>query len=405
MLKRISLFLLIFSLPFQLGYHFWLPESYVRSFRIDYLSPTLYLTDIIILAYILLNLPRALSIIKNFFSRPDGWLFLLLILINSYTSAINPITLFAWVRLSVYFLLLAILASTPKLSQSIRLPFTLSLVFIIGHSLIQFLRQSSLGGLFYLFGERPLSVALPNVAKLSISSLGISNSSFALLRPYATFSHPNSLAGYLLVSLLILRQISSPKPLKIITIVAIVLTFSKSALLTLAIISLVNLNLSQSFLISTALSFLPLLKLGLSFSSRFYLLAPTLRIVSENLLLGVGLRQFIPTLAIHLPGNQLSYSSLQPVHNLLLLAVSELGLIPVVMILYLLIKSKFILNTKYYLLVTVILLTGSLDHYWWTLPQNQLIIVLALALIINPSTHFPSKLEGKASPSARKRSR
>ena len=26
----------------QLGYHFWLPESYVSSFRIDYLSPTLY---------------------------------------------------------------------------------------------------------------------------------------------------------------------------------------------------------------------------------------------------------------------------------------------------------------------------------------------------------------------------
>jgi len=49
------------------------------------------------------------------------------------------------------------------------------------------------------------------------------------------------------------------------------------------------------------------------------------------------------------------------------------------------IKSKYLLNSSYLLLATIVLLTGSLDHYWWTLPQNQLIIVLALALLSNMS--------------------
>ena len=68
---------------------------------------------------------------------------------------------------------------------------------------------------------------------------------------------------------------------------------------------------------------------------------------------------------------------------------AELGLLGVVIItkifwapLSRLIKDK---KARPYLLdlFGIILLTGSLDHYWWTLPQNQLIIVLALALIIN----------------------
>ncbi len=370
----------MFSLPFQLGYHLWLPESYVRSFRIDYLAPTLYLTDIFIFTFIFLNLKLATSIIRRFTTRAPGWLFLLLIGINILVSSVNPVTYLAWLRLSVYLLLLAVLSHTPNLKEKIRSPFLFSLAFILGLAFLQLLRQSSLGGLFYFFGERPLSLALPNVAKINLPW-------GQFLRPYATFSHPNSLAGFLLVSLVILKQLPGSKILRNLVVLTILLTFSKSAILTLIVLELLKPTIVQSLLLTLTLSFIPFLKLDPSFSSRFYLLSPTIKIILDSPIFGIGLRRFIPQLASRLPASQLAYATLQPVHNLLLLIVSEIGLLPLATILILLLKSKIEFNSKYLPLATIILLTGALDHYWWTLPQNQLIIILAYALLRNNNPH------------------
>ena len=384
MLKRIVFFLLIFSLPFQLGYHFWLPESSVASFRIDYLAPTFYLTDLFLLLFLAVNLKKTTSVVIDFFSKPSGWLFAALIFLNLYTSSFSLVTFFAWFRLGGYLLLFTVLATTDHLAKKILLPFSLSLTFIVLLSFVQFVLQSSLGGIFYFFGERPLSIAIPNVAKINMPWGQI-------LRPYATFSHPNSLAGYLLVSLVILNRISRSKILKFILIATIILTFSKSAILALVVVELIKPNLLQSAFLAALLSFVPLLKLDPSFSSRYYLLSPTLKIVMDHSLLGVGLRQFIPNLVAYLPASQISYATLQPVHHTFILMFAELGLLGVVIItkifwapLSRLVKDK---KTRPYLLnfFAVILLTGSLDHYWWTLPQNQLIIVLALALLSNMS--------------------
>ena len=384
MLKRIVFFLLIFSLPFQLGYHFWLPESYVASFRIDYLAPTFYITDLLLILFLAVNFKKTTSVVIDFFSKPSGWLFAALIFVNLYASSFSLVTFFAWLRLGSYLLLLTVLATTDHLAKKVLLPFFLSLIFIISLSVIQFVLQSSLGGLFYFLGERPLSIAIPNVAKINLPW-------GQMLRPYATFSHPNSLAGYLLVSLVILNRISRSKILKFILIATIILTFSKSAILALVVIELIKPNLLQSASLAALLSFVPLLKLDPSFSSRYYLLSPTLKIVMDQPLLGVGLRQFIPNLTTYLPASQISYATLQPVHHTFILMFAELGLLGVVIItkifwapLSRLVKDK---KTRPYLLnlFGIILLTGSLDHYWWTLPQNQLIIVLTLALLSNMS--------------------
>ena len=47
-IKQILLYILLFLLPTQLGKHFFLPVSIINGVQIDYLSPTLYLTDILI---------------------------------------------------------------------------------------------------------------------------------------------------------------------------------------------------------------------------------------------------------------------------------------------------------------------------------------------------------------------
>ncbi len=372
MIKRTIFFLLIFCLPFQLGYHFWLPQSFVSSFRIDYLSPTLYLVDLLIFCYLIPNLYRLK--INPFFVT--------VVILNIFTTRGNPITIFAWVRLFEYYLLFQTLRFETNLIKKSRKPFLISLCLILTLALFQFVLQSSIGGPFYLLGERPLSISAPNIAKIG-----------NLLRPYSTFSHPNSLAGYLLVSLILLPLFTKSKFIKALISIVIVLTFSKVAILALVLTTFLQLSFLQSLVLGTFLSLTPAITsivnlsawLQLSFTSRHYLFLPTFQIIKEHWLTGVGLRQFIPTLTQQLPGNQLSYQSLQPVHNLFLLVIAELGILPIIAICFYFLKSKITLNTKYYPLATIILITGSLDHYWWTLPQNQLIIVLALALLGNMS--------------------
>ncbi|MBI3443730.1 hypothetical protein HY008_03590 [Candidatus Woesebacteria bacterium] len=256
--------------------------------------------------------------------------------------------------------------------------------------MLQLVRQSSLGGLFYLLGERPLSISLPNIAKLNFGSL-------TLLRPYSTFSHPNSLAGYLLIVYIILNLISKSKLLKLFISAIIVLSFSKAAIIALVFIEIFQLNALQSLLVSALISFTPFTKtivslpgwLLPSFSSRYYLLLPTLKIVINRWLTGTGLRQFVPKLGEILPHNQISFFTLQPVHNTFLLMLAEIGILGIILIIKVLydifvplFKSK---ETRGYAkkILGVVLITSSLDHYWWTLPQNQLIIILALALLSN----------------------
>src|ERR1035437_10261792 len=52
-LSAIFFYLLVLFLPTQLGKHFWPNFSYVYGIRIDYLSPTLYFTDLLVIGLIL----------------------------------------------------------------------------------------------------------------------------------------------------------------------------------------------------------------------------------------------------------------------------------------------------------------------------------------------------------------
>jgi hypothetical protein len=47
--------LLIFLLPVQLGRHFWPDFSFVLGLKIDYLAPTVYLTDLLVLLILVFN--------------------------------------------------------------------------------------------------------------------------------------------------------------------------------------------------------------------------------------------------------------------------------------------------------------------------------------------------------------
>src|SRR5260221_12343343 len=59
-------FLILLLLPTQFGRHFWPSFSFVLGQRVDYLTPILYLTDILIVLFVILNL------IQNIKNRSRG---------------------------------------------------------------------------------------------------------------------------------------------------------------------------------------------------------------------------------------------------------------------------------------------------------------------------------------------
>ena len=74
---------------------------------------------------------------------------------------------------------------------------------------------------------------------------------------------------------------------------------------------------------------------------------------------------------------------LQPVHNVLLLWLSEVGILGLGIITWLLTSWWKIKKwTKEDLLIIgVIVLSGMMDHYWLTLPQNMWLLVLVIGVI------------------------
>jgi len=80
----------------------------------------------------------------------------------------------------------------------------------------------------------------------------------------------------------------------------------------------------------------------------------------------------------------------QPVHNLLLILFADFGFL-IFVICYLVHRWMDLLSKQKggFELLLFVLLTGIFDHYWWTLPQNLLLIPVLL-YIINASSPVSS---------------
>ena len=263
-------------------------------------------------------------------------------------------------------------------SVSVLLPLSFSVIFIVFLEIAQFFRQASLGGPFYFLGEGAFNQATPHVAKFIFN-----NDIF--IRSYATFSHPNSLAGFLLISLFLFRLNRYSLLVQIIATIGIMFSFSKT------VIASTLFYLSGLFRKNTLplLLFLPLAVLILSplpissLINRTALVMPTLSIISQYPIFGVGLGGNIPSLAKNLPGNKVTPALLQPVHNLPLLVIAETGLFGLLVLASLVLKTKIYKDHLFIEFLSLILLTGGFDHYWLTLPQNKLILLIGLYLTLS----------------------
>jgi len=377
--STILLQLIVFFLPSQLGLHFWPEFSRAAGIKIDYLSPTLYFTDLLIIAFIALNLKIILIWLKNY--KFEVVFLLVYVFLNSFYGVSPSNSFFWWGRVLLYLLFILTLRLRKVTWLHIKNPLIISTLLVVSLEMFQLFHQSSFGGLFYWLGERAFSSSTSGLARLSLGGVDF-------VRPPSVFSHPNSLAGYLLVVYYLLHLRRSALWCRLFVFLGLLFTFSKGALLAFLLIFTFPFNsyLILAFFLTFSLlqPFLPNLLSSLQFvSDRLFLLVPSRKIIFLSPLLGVGLGNFVPSLIRFLPGSFLLPEKLQPVHNLPVLLVSEIGFVGLALLILLIRKHyRKILNPQFLTLVVIIIITGSFDHYWWTLPQNKLILLLAGAILL-----------------------
>lgn len=371
--------IVIFLLPTQLGLHLWPSFSRVAGIRIDYLSPTIYLLDLFLILYIGLNLR---SVIKaNIRHRYPLFILVILASINTLNSISQPNTLLWWIRIFLYLEYYITLRVRKITWRQVELPLFLSVVLVIVLQVFQTIAQHSFGGIFYFLGERSFTSSTNGLARISLAGLDF-------VRAPSYFSHPNSLAGYLLFAYYPFHINHSPYWQRLLILLGILLTFSKAAILCFLLTYVLPLPpvsiLVSSLLVSVVQPFMTGISSPYQFIlDRVFLVSKFSSIFFTHPLLGVGLGNFIVALGQNLPGSFLLLSKLQPIHNLPLLIISELGVLGVSAIVVIL--RVITPYTKHYhllRLLSIVMFLGIFDHYMYTLPQNRLILLLTLAIMV-----------------------
>jgi O-antigen ligase len=116
-----------------------------------------------------------------------------------------------------------------------------------------------------------------------------------------------------------------------------------------------------------------------SISKRAYLNMAALRMIKGNLWLGVGAGNFLVRLPEYQKMNQFFW--LQPVHNIFLLMMTEIGILGLLMVGTKLLKLFKGLKLKEgFGVAGIILMTGMVDHYWISLPQNWWLMGIMLGM-------------------------
>lgn len=399
---RFFFYLTILLLPTQLGYHWWPQWATILGRRVDYLAPTVYVTDIFVLGtivswvfselyYVACSRYFGKNMIKVKFRILHTIFYLLLIgiMIINIIMSVNPlISVYKWVKVLEYCLFgLYILKTKPKYHYII---YCLSGAVLYSSiiAIIQFTLQHSIGGIFWWLGERTFTINTPGIAR--IQGLGLWGLGHEILRAYGTFPHPNVLGGFLaaVLPLLIHLQIYKFTNLQInrnmnkiinaivtisicFGIITLFITFSRSAWVVggigLIICSMYYVVCSRGTreinklknIIKIFISFVVIIGIVFIFQNTYYTLHTTdffqsesftvrqdlnisaTKMISHFPFFGVGLGNYITTLPSYLVSRQVYF--LQPVHNIYFLMVSEIGVVGVCL---LIVAVIIILNSE-----------------------------------------------------------
>ena len=359
----------------------------------DYLSSTLYLIDLIWLGLFFLNLKIPVLKFKHF-------LVIGFVIVNILIARDWQIAIYKWIRIFQLVWLVWYVVKNKELVE--RYLIKIIPIWMIVESLLavgQISKGGSLNGIWWWLGERAFDFNTIGIAQMSIIGNG-------LVRAYGTFSHPNSLAGFLLISLILWWKYKNEIKNKIywwgvvwLGLMGIILTGSRTIwVLTLMVLVLFFRGLKNKWKVG-------LLILGLLFFAfkiidynypignflggwdenglikRGQLNLAAIEMVKNSPIFGVGTGNFLVNLPEFQKNNQIFW--LQPVHNIILLIVSEIGFLGLGILIYFLAEylNKKKVKSVFVLILGIIMMSGMVDHYWLTLPQNMWLVALILGII------------------------
>jgi O-antigen ligase len=406
--------LLIVTIPSNLFLKWGVDAAYVDGLLVDYLIPKLYLSDLVVVALLgtwfierfvtwfkAPRLARSINRTIALFFAGIG-----LIGIGQLFSSHYLISALQLTKLLILLVLITFFLSK-KLSLNQRWLYWSVLISVSFQSVValtQFYLQRAVYG-YLFFGE-------PQLEK----SLGIAKTVWLgreVLLPYGTTAHPNVLGGYLALGILGLLYLQPPhlrrQPLllslvgtvMVLTLIALLLTQSISAWLTLAIGLLVlfwrqrgPLNVPVTFGAVTFIVGLFLIPLLLSITANYF--PGNLSLTRRAKLNQAGLQMFLAqpvtgvglgTFTAHV--EDFSDSSevvrfVQPAHHLGLLWLAETGLLGLGSLLLLIgvgFQKRALLGqsqTKVVWLVLTLLPIVALDHYGLTLAPALWLAGIAL---------------------------
>lgn len=415
------IYLVIFTIFINLYKRFVFPFSIINGTANIYLTPKIYLTDILLFSILIVSLfPCILRLRGNNFavsikSCVHGvltvarsnillTLFFLAALLSAIVSKNPTLSYYSSLRLALYIVLFLYIRKTIILTKHFNnLVWAASgaVLFTSLLALVQWQRQQYLLG-FFPFGEPAFSLSFANSPL--VNYFGV-----VKLRAFGTFSHPNILGGFLSIAVIWLLDffiLSFGKfhgsfksfylfGVTLLGILALFFSFSQGAwgalvagLLLYLIIRLVKLPRfyflrSPAYVIPLILGLLLTLfviyKLPLEATNtrRTELIKTSIEMFKAVPILGVGLGNFVKFS---------TYFWKEPVHNIYLLILSEtglLGFIPFILLICFSLKSSFgkiSISPVIFVSVTQIIFLGLFDHYLMTSQAGNILFWMVLAL-------------------------
>ncbi len=397
-IPKIFLGLSIFFLPFQIHQIIYDGSAYSSGLFSVYTGYIIYISDIFL--YISIISSIILSIKRKRYPRFGHYLitsFFITILIFSETSFFlakdiyivffNILTL-----VKLYLLYLLIINKVLPIKTIIKiLSISFSIQIFLG--LYQLILQTPLG--LHSFGEPFFDSKSVGIAKTN-----------SLIRPYGTLPHPNILGGISFILFFLLGYIEKQRwtnILRIILLIGIFISYSLSAIIAFFIslffyIFFIKYHTDcKTIIYKIILSILIILFIYLlipqtiytnqSFTERLLLIDISKNIITNNLF-GVGSSNFVLNISSYCKTNLMPWE-FQPVHNIYLLIASELGILCLAIIIYILTKIFILffrsINTKHAKIVITIfigifLVIFNLDHYFWDIHIAQTIFIIYLSI-------------------------
>lgn len=393
LVKKWGVFLAVFLLPFQTRYIWGAAE--VGGHTSEFAVYSVYAVQILILILGLAFLFESWKKInaQDLKSTEVIWsIGLLVYLLLSWVFGLREIYGLVHIGFVVSALILLIVLIQPNISRR-----DLTLVFVAG-----LLIPIAFGIYQFFLGSFPASTIL-GIAVREAQNAGDSvfflDNGVRMLRAYGTFSHPNIFAGYLVIGILslitFLRRMSKDRLTFVLIglmFIGLVLTGSSAALLALIIALVIGMfaplhnwrGLGGSAVVVIILFiFTPVILQWLGFDStsiieRTQFLSYAPEVIAKHWLFGVGAGQYIFALADVV---NLDWWMYQPVHNVFVLVLDEIGLIGFIGLIGLmgLIYKKGAAPNMITLWAALLVL-ASFDHYLWSSWSGLALVAFVMAL-------------------------